>query len=93
MAVGNGTVVVGDPVASLEMGAAYVYVRTASGWPTTPTATLADPAAASDDNFGVSVAVSKGIAVVGCPGTSSAAGATYIYVKSASAWPTTPTRL
>jgi FG-GAP repeat len=74
-----------------DAGAAYIYVRSASGWPTKPAATLKDPAATADDSFGDSVAVSGTTAVVGAFGTKSSAGAAYIYVKGASGWPKTPT--
>ena len=72
-------------------GVAYIFTRNASGWPTTPTATLLDPAANSNDFFGVDVAVSGTAIIVGAPGTNSSSGAAYLYVKSASGWPTTPT--
>ena len=89
--VGNGTVVVGDPGTSSNTGTAYFYVKSASAWPTTPTTTLSDPEATAGDVFGYSVSVSEGTAIVGDPGTSSNTGTAYFYVKSASAWPTTPT--
>ena len=46
---------------------AYIYVNGGSGWPTTPTVTLADPAATAQDLFGSSVAVSGDTAMVGAP--------------------------
>ena len=70
VAVGNGTVVVGAPYTNSYTGTTYIYVRGASGWPTTPTTTLSDPAATAGDEFGFSVSVSEGTAVVGGPGTS-----------------------
>ena len=75
-------------------GATYIYSNSGSGWPTTPTTTLQDPAATGGDEFGDSVAVSVDAIVVGALGTKNAgygAGAAYIYVKGASGWPTTPT--
>ncbi len=62
-----------------------------AGWPTTPTTTLSDPKATDDDEFGAPVAVSGKTAVVGAYGTSSGAGAAYIYVNGTTGWPTTPT--
>ena len=91
MAVSGNTAVVGAASTNHFAGAAYIYVKGASGWPTRPTATLADPAAARTDAFGGSVAVSGNKAVVGAPATTNGAGAAYIYVKGASGWPTTPT--
>ena len=95
VAVGNGTVVVGAPstgasVNGIYVGAAYIYVRSASTWPTTPATSLSDPTATEGD-FGFSVAVSEGTAVISAPGTSTSMGAAYFYVRSASAWPTLPT--
>jgi hypothetical protein len=90
VAISGKTVVVGDPRTNSVAGAAYIYVKRASGWPTTPTASLADPAATADDSFGYSVTVSGETAVVGADDTLGY-GAAYIYVKGASAWPTTPT--
>ena len=90
--VGVGsTVVVGAPGANSSQGAAYIYVKGSSGWPTTPTTTLTDPAATDDDEFGSSVAVSGNTVIVGADGANDAAGAAYIYVEGSSGWPTTPT--
>ena len=89
------TAVVGadDTGANSSAGAAYIYEKGASGWPTTPTVTLTDPAATAGDEFGfsVAVAVTGTTVIVGAPLTSSSEGAAYIYVKGASGWPTTPT--
>jgi hypothetical protein len=91
VAISGTNLIVGAPNTNSAAGAAYIYVKGASGWPTTPTATLSDPAAAPYDSFGHSVAASGQTAVVGAYGTNSAAGAAYIYVQGASGWPTTPT--
>ena len=91
VAISGKTAIVGAPNANSSTGAAYVYVKGASGWPTTPTATLTDPAATGGDGFGLSVAVSDNTAIVGAYGTNSDAGAAYVYAKGASGWPTTPT--
>jgi len=66
-------------------------VKGAAGWPTTPTATLRDPAASASDGFGGSAAVSGTTMVIGGIGTNADAGAAYVYVKGAAGWPTTPT--
>ena len=86
----NTTVVIGEPYRG-GSGSVHIYMSGASGWPTTPTATLLDPAATSGDDFGESVAVSGTAIMVGAPHTNSQRGAAYFYVKSASGWPTTPT--
>jgi hypothetical protein len=90
VAVSETTAIVSAPRANRSAGTAYIYVKGASGWPTTPTATLKDPAATAYDDFGSSVAVSGTTAVVG-DDTNSSAGAAYLYLKGASGWPTTPT--
>ena len=91
VAVSGTTAVVGASSTNGADGEAYIYVKGASGWPTSPTTKLPDPAATSGDNFGVSVAVSGTTVVVGAPNTNSADGEAYIYVKGASGWPTSPT--
>jgi hypothetical protein len=63
----------------LEAGAAYIYVKGASGWPTKPTIKLKDPAATADNGRGSSLAVSGKTAVVGAYDTNSEAGAAYMY--------------
>jgi hypothetical protein len=91
VAVSGTTAVVGAFGANSGTGAAYIYVKGCSGWPTTPTTSLADPTATADDEFGTSVAVSGATVVVGAFGTSSDTCEAYIYVEDASGWPTTPT--
>ncbi len=91
VAVSGTTAVIGAHGTKSHAGTAYIYVKGASGWPTTPTRTLQDPAATADDYFGVSVAVSGTTAIIGAEGTKSNQGAAYIYVKGASGWPTKPT--
>jgi hypothetical protein len=83
VAVSGVSVVVGADGANSNAGAAYIYVKGSSGWPTAPTATLADPPAAAGDVFGHSVAVSGGSAVVGAVGTNTGAGAAYIFRSAA----------
>jgi hypothetical protein len=92
-APGETTIIIGAPGTNSGAGTAYMYVNSGSGWPTTPTATLTDPAATKGDGFGVSVALSRfsgETAVVGAADAGSKAGAAYIYVKHDSSWPTTP---
>ena len=75
VAIAGTTAVVGAPEGSPNAGggAAYIYEEGASGWPTTPTATLHDPLAAANDQFGssVAVAVTGTTVVVGAPGFNS----------------------
>jgi hypothetical protein len=62
-------------------GAAYVFTRWSKTW--SQQAELSDPAAAIDDNFGDSVALSAGTALVGANGTTlvgqAGAGAAYAF--------------
>jgi hypothetical protein len=91
LAISGSTAVVGSPGNEALAGAAYVYVDSGPGWQTVPTATLDDPMSKDHDYFGESVAVSNKTIVVGAPGTTTNAGAVYIYVNGTSGWPTTPT--
>ncbi len=91
VAVSGTTAVVGAYGTDQLRGAAYVYEKSTTGWPTTPTVTLHDPAAATNDSFGYSVAASGSAVVIGAPGYANSAGAAYVYVKGPAGWPTTPT--
>ena len=91
VAVDKDTVVVGDFDANIEQyGAAYVYLKPASGWgDMTQVAKLT-----SSDNgegFGTSVAVSGNVIVVGAANTSNfepsaTPGAVYVFVKPVGGW-------
>lgn len=94
VAVDGSTIVVGAPQADNGNGIAYVYVKGKAGWPTTPTATVADPGdpgVSVIDNFGSAVAISGRTFLVGAPGTNLFEGAAYVYAKGAGGWPTSPT--
>jgi hypothetical protein len=89
IAISGSTVIVGDTNYSLVSGSAYLYMKGSSSWPTTPSVTLSDPAAAGNRYFGTSVNISGATAIVGAsPGNTY--GAAYVYVRESS-WPTTPT--
>jgi hypothetical protein len=91
VAVDDRTIVVGAGFTNGVNGAAYIYSRGTAGWPATPTATLADPAATpSSDDFGASVAVSDRTIVVGSDSINSSSGAVYTYRRGTAGWPTTP---
>jgi hypothetical protein len=94
VSVSGMTLIVSDPASGAGYdgaftGAAYIYLNTGSGWPTTATTMLPAPSALGD--FGYAVSLNGGIAVVGAPATSSYAGTAYVYVEAGSAWPTSPT--
>ncbi len=67
-----------------KAGAAYVFVRSGTGW--AQQAELSDPNAAAGDRFGFSVALSGDTAVIGAVGRKGAAGAAYVFVRSGTGW-------
>jgi FG-GAP repeat len=92
IAVSGNTVVVGDFDANIEQfGAAYVYVKPASGW-TNMTQVAKLTSSDNGQGFGTSVAISGNIIVVGAANTSNFAnvaagpGAAYVFVEPASGW-------
>ena len=94
---GNGLAVLGDTIAvgaymtDGDSGAAYLYVKGESGWPTTPTTTISDPAATSGDYFPGDIALSKTTLVLGDNEADGADGSAYIYTNGPSGWSSTPT--
>jgi uncharacterized repeat protein (TIGR01451 family) len=78
------------------VGAAYVFTRINGTWSSTPVAVFADPPAATNDEFGNSVALSGdgNTAVIAAPGTSvsgnAGAGKVYLYSRSNGTWSATP---
>jgi hypothetical protein len=91
VAISANTIVVGASWTNTQAGVAYVYEKQGSTWPEDPTVTLNDPGAAPFAQFGFSVATSRNVIVVGAPALNGGNGAAYIYVRSSSGWPTTPT--
>lgn len=87
------TVVVGVPrsdVASLDSGAAYVYVREGNNWPLQASVTVPDPTGTSD-HFAWSVAVDGNTLVVGAPDADGhpygfSSGAAYVFSGSGPSW-------
>jgi hypothetical protein len=90
LSLSGTTLVVGAPLADQsgkDSGTAYVFERTYLAWD----AGLELPATggATDDNFGLSVAVSGGTIVIGAPGhdqKASNAGAAYVFARSGTTW-------
>jgi len=91
LAVMGDTIAVGAYMTDEDAGAAYLYVKGQSGWPTTPTTTISDPAATSGDFFPDAIALSKTTLVLGANDSDGQLGAAYIYTNGASGWTTTPT--
>jgi hypothetical protein len=83
-AVSDGTVIIGAAGALDDAGVAYVYSRSDDGWHLQDT--LTDPRDAANDEFGISVAVSGKMAVIGAPGVRDFSGAAYTYARSGAQW-------
>jgi hypothetical protein len=87
VSVSGKTVVVGS-----EAGAAYIYTKGTTAWPSTPTATLPDPPGGfPGDNFGTAVSVSGSVVVVGDNVAGpTGGGQAYLYTTIDSTWVTEP---
>jgi hypothetical protein len=95
VAIWQNTVVVGAPErggVNTQRGAAYVFVKPASGWAgsVTQTAELTASDPGKRDEFGSTVAISGGLIVAGAPGHATGKnaeqGAGYAFVKPATGW-------
>ena len=84
VAVSGTTAVVGAQYHAKGAGRAYVFTRTATGWE--QTAELKGADSVSDDQFGVSVAVSGRTAIVGAYGRANYAGRAYVFSRTATRW-------
>ena len=88
LSLSEDRVVVGSP-GDFSSGAAFVFVRTPTGW--TESARLASPGA----GFGTAVSTSGGMALVGAPledAQAINAGAAYLFIRNETGW-STPIRL
>jgi probable HAF family extracellular repeat protein len=94
VAIDGDTVVLGTWLAKIgsnyEQGAAYVFVKPASGWANmTQTAKLTASDGAAGDEFGFAVSVSGNSVAVGSlatVGSNVGQGAAYVFVKPAGGW-------
>ena len=95
VAVRGGTVVVGahqhDANAVTDSGAAYVFTKTGTAWVSTSTAAkLTAAGGATNDQFGISVAVDGDTVVVGAheleDQLNSRPGAAYVFTKPVGGW-------
>ena len=92
VAIDGGTAVVGayhrTVGSNSQQGAVYVFVQSGTTW--TQQAELTSSDGAANDNFGSSVAVSGGTAVIGAynrgVGSNSGQGAAYVFVQSGTSW-------
>jgi hypothetical protein len=95
--ISGNTIVAGSPFAKVggnsDQGAAYVFVKPASGWKsTTETAKLTASDGASYDVFGVSIAIRGDTVAVGAPNAIVAKrydGAVYLFLKPNGGWKST----
>jgi len=89
VAISGDTIVVGDVGGcdfATDAGAAYVYVKPASGWTdSTQTAKLTASDGVSTDFFGASVSISGGTVAVGAPQLTGT-GKAYVFVQPATGW-------
>jgi hypothetical protein len=76
---------VGAPHHNSSAGAAYVFARSGTVWSQQAELTASD--AATGDEFGYSVALSKTVVAVGAPDKNSGTGAAYVFTQSGTAWP------
>jgi hypothetical protein len=86
VSISGNTAAVGALFAHGGAGAAYVFVKPASGWSNmTQTAELTASDATAFDNMG-SVAISGGTVVTGAYGHNNFMGAAYVFVKPLTGW-------
>jgi hypothetical protein len=85
------TIVGGASGVTANTGAAYIFLRLASGWITTSTfnAELTSSDSQLGDSFGLSLITDGSAAVVGAPSALGNQGSTYVFSKPATGWTTT----
>jgi hypothetical protein len=95
VAISGNTIVAGAPLAkigaNLQQGAAYVFVKAASGWKNmNEVAKLTASDGAQSDELGYAVAISGNTVIVGAPQAvrdgGTLAGAAYVFVKPEGGW-------
>ena len=87
VSISGDTIVVGAPGANNGSGAAYVYVKAASGWKDATETAKLTVAGGSDGSLGNSVSISGDTIVVGSPGAfTTGLGSAYVYVKPVGGW-------
>lgn len=98
VSVSRNTIAVGGSAtkvaSNINQGEAYVYVMPAGGWKNmTETAKLTASDGATNDEFGVAIAISGSTIVAGANGADIAghyqAGACYVFTKPTAGWATT----
>lgn len=84
VAISGTTLVVGAYGKTSFTGAAYTFTGSGASW--SQRAKLMASDGAANDDFGISVAISGSVAVVGSPGKAASTGAAYVFVRSGTAW-------
>ncbi len=91
VAISGNTVVASAPQSETNLGVVDLFVKPTNGWTNmTETAKLTASDGTIDDGFGLSVAISGNVVVVGAPyfnsGGNQFQGKAYVYVKPATGW-------
>jgi hypothetical protein len=94
VSISGNTVVVGSPNSNNRQGAAYVFVRPASGWANLTQTAKLTASDGADAKLGSSVSISGDTIVVGAPSqpvfhrfnSNHFRGVAYVFVKPASGW-------
>jgi hypothetical protein len=87
VSLSGNTAVIGAYGLNTDTGAAYVFVKPASGWTNmTQTAKLTASDGAAYDEFGSSVAIDGNTIAIGAPGALSWQGKGYVFVEPADGW-------
>jgi hypothetical protein len=84
VAISDAGIIVGAASHANQVGRAYLFTRTATGWK--QVAELKGSDTVAGDNFGWSVAMSDTVAFVGAPLHANQAGRAYEFVKTATGW-------
>ena len=84
VAIDGSTCVIGAPNGNSGTGSAYVFTNTGGSW--SQVAELIATGGASNDSFGVSVAIDGDTCVIGAYGTNSGAGSAYVFTNTDGTW-------
>lgn len=84
VAISGTTLVIGADGKASRTGAAYVFTGSGASW--TQQVKLIASDGIANDNFGIFVALSSSVAVVGAPGKAANTGVAYVFVRSGIAW-------
>ncbi len=88
VAIGNHTIAVSAPFGDDTRGAVHIFTEPAGGWSgdLVPIAELSFPSAGSENQLGVSLAISSDGSVLAAGGPGGRFGAVYVWVEPAGGW-------